>query len=132
LTVYLSGELGAGKTTLVRALARALGHTGAVRSPTYTLLESYALGRQHLVHLDLYRLGEPEELELLGLRDELGPSTLCFVEWPERGIGYLPAPDLRIVMYHRQDGRRVDLGAESGAGARCITSVLASGLGYLA
>lgn len=105
LTVYLQGDLGTGKTTLVRGILRGLGHTGPVRSPTYTLLEPYDLRNMRLYHLDLYRLGDPEELEYLGLRDLLDAESVLFVEWPERGAGVLPAPDLTIFIQHAGEGR---------------------------
>ncbi len=100
--VHLKGDLGAGKTTLVRGLLRAAGHAGAVRSPTYTLVEPYSLARGEVFHLDLYRLADPEELEFIGLRDVIDRGLLL-VEWPERGIGVLPEPD--VVVYLEHDGR---------------------------
>lgn len=96
LVVYLQGDLGSGKTTLARALLRQLGVQGTVRSPSYTLLESYELGGLLALHLDLYRLREPGELEQLALRDLLQAGVLLLVEWPERAPGLLPAPDLDI------------------------------------
>ena len=107
--VFLRGELGAGKTTLVRGLLRGLGHEGPVRSPTYTLIEPYELDGQRVYHLDLYRHGDPEELEFLGLRDLLDGEGLLLVEWPDRGIGFLPAPDLVIDITHVPPGRRIAL-----------------------
>lgn len=95
-TVYLTGELGTGKTTLVRGFLRASGVTGSIRSPTFTLVEEYRIGAMTVGHYDLYRLSEPEELEFLGLRDHLAADSLCFFEWPERGAGVLPAPDVEI------------------------------------
>lgn len=105
--VFLRGDLGAGKTTLVRGLLRALGHLGSVRSPTYTLIEPYEAGDQRIHHLDLYRLGDPEELEYLGLRDLLDGEGLVLVEWPERGAGMLPEPELIIEIEHAPPGRRL-------------------------
>ena len=91
--VELRGELGAGKSTFARGALRALGVTGAIKSPSYTLLETYELPTVHVVHLDLYRLKDPDELEHLGLADYHRPGQLWFIEWPENGAGRLPAPD---------------------------------------
>lgn len=96
LLLFLTGELGAGKTTLARGLLAALGVTGTVRSPTYTLIELYTLPRLTVVHADLYRLFDPDELEALGLRDLHAPGHLWIVEWPERGSHSLPPPDLEL------------------------------------
>jgi tRNA threonylcarbamoyladenosine biosynthesis protein TsaE len=94
--VFLEGDLGSGKTTLARGFLRALGAAGAVRSPTYTLVELYTLAGVTVVHADLYRLRNPQELEDLGLRDWASRGHLWLIEWPERGGGHLPAPDLRL------------------------------------
>jgi tRNA threonylcarbamoyladenosine biosynthesis protein TsaE len=94
--VYLSGDLGAGKTTLARGLLRTAGVEGTLRSPTYTLMEPYTGGRQAFLHLDLYRLADPAEVEQLGLRDYPVESTVWLVEWPEKGKGFLPPPDLEV------------------------------------
>jgi tRNA threonylcarbamoyladenosine biosynthesis protein TsaE len=107
--VLLSGELGAGKTTLVRALLRAMGHPGAVRSPTYALVESYRIGALKVRHLDLYRIGDAGELDFLGLREWLRPGYLVLVEWPERAAGALPPADLTISLTHAGDGRRLEM-----------------------
>lgn len=106
LVLYLEGPLGAGKTTLTRGLLRALGVQGSIRSPTYTLLEPYEIQSRSLLHMDLYRLNDPRELEQLGLRDYSPSQCWWLVEWPERGAGLLPPPDLRIVLSHEPDGRR--------------------------
>ena len=118
--VYLTGDLGTGKTTLVRGVLRGLGHRGPVRSPTFTLVEPYAVGPLPVYHLDLYRLGDPEELEYLGLRDYLEPGVLWLVEWPERGTGHLPRPDVRVSIEYRGTGRRLELTAETGHGRRVL------------
>lgn len=107
--VYLEGDLGAGKTTLARALLRALGQRGAVRSPTYTLMEPYTLDGHAVLHLDLYRLHDPLELVQLGLGDYPPASTLWLVEWPERGGALLPPADLRLCLAREGSGRRVRL-----------------------
>ncbi|NQD38953.1 tRNA (adenosine(37)-N6)-threonylcarbamoyltransferase complex ATPase subunit type 1 TsaE [Permianibacter sp. IMCC34836] len=106
----LSGDLGAGKTTLVRGLLRALGHQGAVKSPTYTLVESYRLPAFELHHFDLYRLAEAGELEFLGLDEFLHPGAVCLFEWPERGAGVLP-PGLSISLAREGSGRRLQVSA---------------------
>ncbi len=119
--VYLAGELGTGKTTLVRGFLRASGITGTIRSPTFTLVEEYRIGAVTVAHYDLYRLSDPEELEFLGLRDHLAADSLCFFEWPERGAGVLPDPgfDIRLEYPERgwpDDVRRVRCtGLASGA-----------------
>lgn len=123
--VTLEGPLGAGKTTLVRAFLRALGHEGAVRSPTYTLLEPYEVGGCPIVHLDLYRLAEPEELEELGLRDYLHPGTWLFVEWPQRGHGVLPQADLEIQLRTEGAGRHATLQSRSALGEAWLAALSA-------
>ena len=114
IKVYLQGELGAGKTTFVRAWLRALGVTGTVRSPTYTLVEPYTTKYGQYYHYDLYRIGSIDELEMLGFRDYLQDS--CLIEWPERIQGYLPAPDLQIQIEFLADGRRVTIDAKTQVG----------------
>lgn len=106
--VYLYGDLGAGKTTLVRGFLRAAGHAGSVRSPTYTLVEPYALQRGEVFHLDLYRLGDPEELEFIGLR-EFSDRGLLLVEWPTMGQGVLPPCDLAVRLERTGDSRQARL-----------------------
>jgi tRNA threonylcarbamoyladenosine biosynthesis protein TsaE len=122
-TLFLEGELGAGKTTLCRGLLKAFGHSGAVKSPTYTLVEVYEFADRRIHHFDLYRLGDPEELEYMGIRDYFGPGHICVLEWPERGHGILPDADLRVKVTARGPGRRAQLSAGSGAGQSLINEL---------
>jgi tRNA threonylcarbamoyladenosine biosynthesis protein TsaE len=127
LVVYLEGDLGTGKTTLVRGVLRGLGHHGAVRSPTYTLMEPYDLPAARVYHLDLYRLSDPEELEYLGLRDLSDEDALLLVEWPERGAGTLPPPDLIFRIRYQAKGRHLTLDAMTPEGYAVVRSFTAAG-----
>jgi tRNA threonylcarbamoyl adenosine modification protein YjeE len=108
MVVHLHGELGAGKSSLARALLRGLGVIGAVRSPTYTLVEPYETDSGVVLHLDLYRLGSADELEFLALDEYLGRTRLWLIEWPERGSGALPAADLKLHLTPEDEGRRLE------------------------
>lgn len=120
----LSGELGAGKTTLVGGLLEALGHMGPVRSPTYSLIEPYRLAGRDVYHCDLYRLRDPDELEDLGLRDLLAGPSLLLVEWPERAGAKLRAPDLSLRLAYAGEGRRVSIEPASEAGRRAAAGLV--------
>jgi tRNA threonylcarbamoyladenosine biosynthesis protein TsaE len=123
LVIYLRGDLGAGKTTLVRALVHKLGHTGRVKSPTYTLVESYEVGGLHLRHFDLYRFRDAEEWETSGFRDEFDGRNICLVEWPEQASGLLPPADVSLTFEILQDGREVLLHAYTDAGRKCLNAL---------
>jgi len=120
LTVYLQGDLGAGKTTLVRALLRELGVAGAVKSPTYTLLEPYEVSRLHLYHFDFYRFKTAREFADGGFAELFGPGGVCLVEWPERASGYLPPADLQILLTVQDAGRDAALLAPTEIGSTCL------------
>lgn len=111
--IHLSGELGAGKTTFARALLKAIGVGERVKSPTYSLVESYRVGALDVHHLDLYRIADPGELEWLGLSDLATPSALLLVEWPERGGDALPAPDLHVFLRHAGATRDLEIRANA-------------------
>lgn len=114
--VFLQGHLGAGKTTLVRGVLRGLGYIGGVKSPTYTLVETYAVAQGSVYHFDLYRLAEPEELDYIGARDYFTDDSLCLIEWPEQGEGYLPKPSWAINIQPRGSSRCVGLMSDALSG----------------
>jgi tRNA threonylcarbamoyladenosine biosynthesis protein TsaE len=124
LTIYLAGDLGAGKTALTRALLHAAGHVGKVRSPTYTLAEPYRIelaGRTvELIHFDLYRMSSPEEFLDAGFREDFNKDNICIVEWPEKGEPVLPPPDLKLMLTVAGEGRDVELQGLSDLGLLCL------------
>lgn len=128
LTIYLYGDLGAGKTTLVRGLLRSLGFIGKVKSPTYTLIEPYeAIVTQpeplNLYHFDLYRFNDEEEWVEAGFRDYFNPQSVCLIEWPEKAKQVLPAPDVEISFIIKETGRSVKVAARSIRGQQCIQPI---------
>lgn len=121
--VFLRGNLGAGKTAFVRGCLRAAGYQGAVKSPTFTLVEEYSLQGRAIYHFDLYRLADPEELEWMGIRDYLRPDALCFIEWPERGEDVLPMADVEVSIVIAGSARNLAVAANSAVGHEVLRSL---------
>ncbi len=125
-SIFLNGDLGAGKTTFSRYLLRGFGYQGTVKSPTYTLVESYQLPELTVYHFDLYRLRDPEELEFMGIRDYFAPGFLCLVEWPERGAPLLTSADIDIQLsILSPTSRRITLSANSEHGLAMLVGLIA-------
>jgi len=120
MVIYLSGDLGAGKTTLARGLLRGLGYPGKVKSPTFTLVEVYEISRLYLYHFDFYRFSDPRELGEAGFREYFNPDSVCLVEWPEKAAAGLAAADVKILMQVAGSGRSVGIFAETEAGRLCL------------
>jgi tRNA threonylcarbamoyladenosine biosynthesis protein TsaE len=122
--LHISGDLGAGKTTLCRGILRAMGHPGAVKSPTFTLVEPYQFSESEVYHFDLYRLGDPGELEYIGIDEYFGNNKLCLIEWPEKAIGYLPQHDLEIDIDVLGEKRIIGISANSQSGNKICTQLI--------
>jgi tRNA threonylcarbamoyladenosine biosynthesis protein TsaE len=120
MVIYLSGELGAGKTTLARGILRGLGYAERVKSPSYTLVEPYKLSRLYLYHFDFYRFASPQELGEAGFKEHFNPDSVCLIEWPENAGGMLPAADIRNTMKVVGSGRQLEIDADTETGRRCI------------
>ncbi|MFC3625503.1 tRNA (adenosine(37)-N6)-threonylcarbamoyltransferase complex ATPase subunit type 1 TsaE [Vogesella amnigena] len=121
LQLQLHGDLGAGKTTFTRGLLRGLGHAGRVKSPTYTLVESYPLPAMTVHHFDLYRFSDPREWYDAGFADYLAADTVCIVEWPQKAEGVLPQADLTLELGVAGEGRNYRLAAHSETGSACLS-----------
>jgi tRNA threonylcarbamoyladenosine biosynthesis protein TsaE len=119
LIIFLSGNLGAGKTTLARGILRGLGFKEKVKSPTYNLIEVYKISRLYLYHFDFYRFNNPHEWEEAGFRDYFNADSICFVEWPEKADGLLPQADLKFI-FRVAEGRNVEIQADTEAGKLCV------------
>jgi tRNA threonylcarbamoyladenosine biosynthesis protein TsaE len=123
LSVWLVGDLGAGKTTLARGLLRGLGYLGRVKSPTYTLVELYKLSRFNLYHFDLYRIADPDEWEDAGFREYFNDTSVCLVEWPEKAGGMLPPPDVEVRLEFTDIGRRARVSGLTEGGRACVAQL---------
>jgi tRNA threonylcarbamoyladenosine biosynthesis protein TsaE len=121
--IFLLGDLGMGKTTLSRGILRGMGHQGSVKSPTYTLVEPYEIGDKRVYHFDLYRLADPEELEYLGIRDYFDDQSLCLVEWPDKGRGVLPKPDLILDIALEGRGRCLSFRPQNPRGEAIVSAL---------
>ena len=122
--IHLSGGLGAGKTTLCRGILRAMGHLGAVKSPTFTLVEPYQISDSEVYHFDFYRLTDPGELDYIGIDEYFGKKKLCLIEWPEKAIGYLPQHDLEITIDVLVEKRIIDVRSNSRSGEKICTQLI--------
>ena len=130
LNIYLHGDLGAGKTTFVRGVLHGLGHIGRVKSPTYTLVESYSFTNFNIYHFDLYRFIDEEEWDAAGFREYFNPQSICMIEWPEKAEHILPEPDIHVQLslynsgHPNNIGRKVQFSAGSDLGKQCLNNFL--------
>lgn len=123
MVLYLEGDLGAGKTSIVRAMLRALGHQGAVKSPTFALVEVYVISSLYFYHFDFYRFSHPEEFIDAGLEEYFNGSAVCLIEWPAKAAPYLPPPDIVVALSFADQGRSVDVLAQSSEGETCLLAL---------
>ncbi|QLG86902.1 tRNA (adenosine(37)-N6)-threonylcarbamoyltransferase complex ATPase subunit type 1 TsaE [Chitinibacter bivalviorum] len=123
MTIFLEGNLGAGKTTLTRGVLRGFGFNGRVKSPTYTLVEPYAISNLYFYHFDLYRFNDPSEWEDAGFRDYFNPESVCLIEWADKAAGQLPQPDWLIKLSPENEGRRLVINALTPLGLACQNSL---------
>lgn len=121
--IFLTGTLGAGKTTFTRGILAHFGHSGSVKSPTYTLVEPYEFAGQKVYHFDLYRLADPEELEYMGIREYFDGDSLCIVEWPDKGLGFLPEPDIIISLAPQKAGRLATMTGYTDVGRQALVGL---------
>lgn len=122
-TLYLTGELGAGKTTMSRGIIQSMGHQGAVKSPTYTLVEPYEFDKHNVYHFDLYRLSDPEELEYMGIRDYFNDKSICIIEWPDKGLDFLPKADLKLNLAYVGHSRVLTICANTKKGVTLLAKL---------
>jgi tRNA threonylcarbamoyladenosine biosynthesis protein TsaE len=123
LIIHLCGDLGAGKTTLSRGILRALGHTGPVKSPTYTLVELYVISGYSVYHFDFYRFNSPEEWHDAGLDEYFDGAAICLIEWPEKAGEYPPSPDIEITLLASGEARQVSIRGKSERGTSCLSDL---------
>ncbi|WP_086930331.1 tRNA (adenosine(37)-N6)-threonylcarbamoyltransferase complex ATPase subunit type 1 TsaE [Agarilytica rhodophyticola] len=121
IVVYLEGTLGAGKTTFCQGVLAAYNYSGQVKSPTYTLVEPYDLDGIQVYHFDLYRLGDPEELEFMGIRDYFGENTVALIEWPQKGHGYIPKADMIVSLNPMDEGRKLTITSKTERGVAVLS-----------